>query len=266
MSTFYQSGIAFNTAPVLCEHLADQTCYRYLGHSTRRKGPHILPILCSVSVSFCVDSGYWRVTIPASIFIIHFLPFLALMQPRSASMAESPEAYPRFENWADPRLSPMPSRIQGMGLVAKKKIAQGEVVVRWGGELMPQEDYDPSRYRPKSWARYDATRVFATRISEPVTIIEYINHSCDPNTWMADSVTKIARRDIAAGEEITTDFALWSDDDYAYTSTCLCGTSLCRSLVTGKDWQRVDLQERYNGFFLPFINKLIVGQRGGGSS
>ena len=30
-----------------------------------------------------------------------------------------------------------------------------------------------------------------------------LNHACDSNLWMADDVTLIARRNIAAGEELT---------------------------------------------------------------
>ncbi len=35
-----------------------------------------------------------------------------------------------------------------------------------------------------------------------------LNHSCDSNLWMADEATVVARRDIAAGEELTLDYAL----------------------------------------------------------
>jgi SET domain-containing protein len=37
--------------------------------------------------------------------------------------------------------------------------------------------------------------------------VRYGNHSCDPNLWHADVVTITARRDIAAGEELTIDYA-----------------------------------------------------------
>ena len=42
---------------------------------------------------------------------------------------------------------------------------------------------------------------------------DFMNHSCDPNTWMEDEVTISARRDIQAGEEITADYALWVAED-----------------------------------------------------
>ena len=42
--------------------------------------------------------------------------------------------------------------------------------------------------------------------SDPhISLDEYLNHSCDANAWLEDEVTLTARRDIAAGEEITLD-------------------------------------------------------------
>ncbi len=56
------------------------------------------------------------------------------------------------------------------------------------------------------------------------------NHSCDPNAydfWAADGARyKVARRDIAAGEEVTTDYSInsWGDD----TWRCNCVAQRCR--------------------------------------
>ncbi len=61
------------------------------------------------------------------------------------------------------------------------------------------------------------------------------NHSCDSNLWMLGERTVCARRDIAAGEELTLDYALitiapeWRMD-------CHCGSTLCRGVVTGNRW------------------------------
>ena len=41
----------------------------------------------------------------------------------------------------------------------------------------------------------------------------FTNHSCDPNIWMKDAVTLIARRDIQIDEELTADYALWEGDE-----------------------------------------------------
>jgi hypothetical protein len=42
----------------------------------------------------------------------------------------------------------------------------------------------------------------------------YLNHSCDPNVWMIDEVTLAARRDIAKGEEVVADYAMWDESEH----------------------------------------------------
>ena len=89
-----------------------------------------------------------------------------------------------------------------------------------------------------------------------------LNHSCDSNLWMADEVTLIARRDIAAGEELTVDYALFTGEaEKILEHTCRCDASLCRQIVTGDDWQLSELQRRYYPHFAPFINARIDGLR-----
>ena len=67
----------------------------------------------------------------------------------------------------------------------------------------------------------------------------YINHSCDPNVAIEGQIVLVAMRDVAAGEELTHDWATTDDGDYAMT--CRCGSPHCRGTITGKDWQRADL-------------------------
>jgi hypothetical protein len=86
----------------------------------------------------------------------------------------------------------------------------------------------------------------------------FINHSCDPNSWMQDAFTLIARRDIKKGEELTADYAIWeADENYVSKWECHCNSPLCRKRVTGKDWRLKELQERYNGHFSPLLTKRI---------
>jgi SET domain-containing protein len=82
-----------------------------------------------------------------------------------------------------------------------------------------------------------------------------INHSCDPNVgWSADGL--VTMRDVAAGTELTTDYAL-SISDPAYLLRCHCQTYRCRQLVTGDDWRIPELQRRYFGHWAPAVQRLI---------
>src|SRR4029453_4593723 len=63
------------------------------------------------------------------------------------------------------------------------------------------------------------------------------NHSCAPNARVVDRVTVVATRAIAAGEEITTDYALVTDDP-GWSMRCACGAAQCRGTVraVGSAW------------------------------
>ena len=84
----------------------------------------------------------------------------------------------------------------------------------------------------------------------------YSNHSCDPNLGVRGEITFVAIRDIRVGEELTHDWAITDDDDYLVE--CKCGASNCRKILTGKDWQRPDLQKRYTGYFSAYLARKIA--------
>ncbi len=83
------------------------------------------------------------------------------------------------------------------------------------------------------------------------------NHSCDPSVWLGDDkTTLVARRDIAVGEEVTTDYALWSDTT-DWEMRCNCGSVSCRTVLTGQDWRLPELQAAYRGHWPAFLEERI---------
>lgn len=169
----------------------------------------------------------------------------------------------RLSKWIDSRLHSASSLIHGRGLFTRSRIDAGEVLMTWGGILIELGEYDPERHRPSSTTFYDDTRYLTTPVGEPALPDEVMNHSCDPNLWMGDEVTVVARRVIAIGEELTMDYACWSDEAHVFTRSCRCQTSLCRGLITGFDWRIHALQSRYQGHLVPFLNRRIELQRTG---
>jgi SET domain-containing protein len=131
-----------------------------------------------------------------------------------------------------------------------------------GGDLMDEEEF-------RAFVR-NTPRFNAIQVDEGLHLVERpevterraggsLNHSCDSNLWMADEVTLVARRDIAAGEELTVDYALHTaDPDWELDGPCNCGSALCRGTVRGSDWRLAEIQERYRGHFSPFINERIA--------
>jgi len=83
----------------------------------------------------------------------------------------------------------------------------------------------------------------------------FLNHSCEPNVGVAGNIVFVAMRDVAAGEELTIDYALFDDSDERMR--CDCGRPACRGVVSGKDWQRPELQVKYAGYFSAYLQRKI---------
>ncbi len=172
-------------------------------------------------------------------------------------MADSPVPPPR--SWLDPRLEVRSSPIEGFGLFAAAPIRAGEVVIVWGSRPITDDELHAIEAR---W-RATGTPYSCAAIGEGLSLLQddddplrYGNHSCGPNLWLADALTEIARRNIAADEELTFDYALATV--VPWQMECRCGAPLCRGVITGDDWRRTDLQARYRGHFSPFIDARIA--------
>jgi SET domain-containing protein len=162
-------------------------------------------------------------------------------------------------SYRSPKTEVLESKIHGRGLFAKANIAKGEIVAVKGGQIVG----------PKTLRREITPRLGPVEIQidedlfiAPVTADErelsmlYLNHSCDPNIGLRGQITFVAVRDIRAGEELTHDWAMTDDDDYSVE--CHCGASTCRKTLTGKDWQRPELQKKYAGFFSAYLANKIA--------
>jgi len=162
-------------------------------------------------------------------------------------------------SWFDPRVALHTSPTHGQGIFATARIRAGEVVVEWGGDVYTTEELHSLKLEG-AWSYSiidEGLYLFAPADAQDY----FINHSCDPNIWMADEVTIIARHDIRPGEEIRGDYALWESEPDYRLAPCACQSPLCRTAITGNDWMRPDLQARYQDHFLPFLNRRIRAQK-----
>ncbi len=171
----------------------------------------------------------------------------------------------RKKSWIDPRIKIKPSTLHGKGMFAVASIEKGEVVIIWGLPETYGNKEDAEKAAAKGRAK--GKSIYIDQIDDNLFSVEergvdptyFMNHSCDPNVWMKNEVTLIARRDIKRGEELALDYALAeAEEDFVASWECVCGSPLCRKRVTGKDWRISQLQERYNGHFIPLINRRIA--------
>lgn len=143
----------------------------------------------------------------------------------------------------------------GYGVFAMEPISRGELLVMWGGSIVSGEQLK----KLTTTARRHSIQVEEDLFLAPHELPEpgdFINHSCDPNAGLSGQTALVALTNINAGEEICYDYAMSDGSPYDEFS-CACGSLSCRLRVTGNDWLLPDLQERYSGYFSPYLTRRI---------
>jgi len=161
-------------------------------------------------------------------------------------------------SWITPKaVKGTDSAIAGRGLVAVNAIEAGEVIAVKGGHIVTTEALRrlPERLQNSEIQIAAGLHLAALRDDEYEAVMLFLNHSCEPNVGFGGNIVLVAMRDIEAGEELTTDYALF--DDYEGSMDCNCGQPACRRRVDGRDWQRPDLQERYHGYFSWYLDRQL---------
>jgi uncharacterized protein len=153
--------------------------------------------------------------------------------------------------YVSPKLDVRQTELKGFGLFANAPIQKGELLLIMGGDII----------NPQQLAQLDHT--FSIQVEENLYICPIgtqkayrINHSCNPTVGPVGQITFVALRDIAVDEEISYDYAM--TDGTAYDEfECHCGGEHCRGMISGDDWKRPELWERYEGHFSPYLQRRI---------
>jgi len=153
------------------------------------------------------------------------------------------------------------SKIHGRGLFATADIARDEIVAVKGGHIVDRETLRHKvtpRLGPVEIQIDDNLFIAPVTDEERELSMLYSNHSCDANLGIRGEITFVAMRDIRADEELTHGWAMTDGDDYSVGGKC--GAPNCRGILTGKDWQRPELQRRYAGYFSAYLGEKIARQ------
>lgn len=164
-------------------------------------------------------------------------------------------------SYRSPKTEVRESKIHGRGLFAKADIAKGEIVAVKGGHIVDRETLRREiapRLGPVEIQIGDDLFIAPVNDGERELSMLYTNHSCEPNIGLRGEITFVAMRDISTGNELTHDWAMTDDDDYSIE--CNCGAHNCRKTLTGKDWQRPELQQKYAGYLSAYVAKKIAGE------
>ena len=164
-------------------------------------------------------------------------------------------------SYRSPKTEVRESKTHGHGLFATARIAKDEIVAVKGGHIVNREQLREIAPRLGPVEIQVGDNLFIAPVTEEERELSmlYSNHSCNANLGMRGEITFLAMRDINAGEELTHDWAMTDDVDYSVD--CKCGASRCRKILTGKDWQRPELQARYAGYFSTYLARKIMRLR-----
>ncbi len=176
-------------------------------------------------------------------------------------MIMSPGARTENFSYISPKAVVKDSAIHGQGLFAGERIARGEIGCVKGGYVFDRRTLGsmPEWYRAAEIQIADDLFIGPLNESERAGSMIFSNHSCEPNIGVQGQIVFVALRDIGAGEELTHDWATTDDDDYEME--CKCGSANCRKVITGKDWQRLDLQQKYQGYMSSYLIEKIARMR-----
>jgi len=122
------------------------------------------------------------------------------------------------------------SAIVGKGLYTRVRIPARAKIGEFGGERIGLREAR-RRARGSDIVAIVELDKFAYDATVGDNAFRWINHSCEPNTFIRCTTTRAefyARRPIAAGEELTADYV---DSHHNGKLPCRCGAGKCRGFI-----------------------------------
>ena len=160
-------------------------------------------------------------------------------------------------SFISPKATAKDSSIHGTGLFAIEPIAKGEIVCVKGGYILNRQTLPamPDWYQAAEVSIADNLFIGPLHEGEREGSMIFSNHSCEPNIGVQGQIIFVAMHDIELGEELTHDWATTDDEDYEMA--CDCRAVTCRKIITGRDWRRKELQEKYRGYMSWYLEEKI---------
>jgi len=111
------------------------------------------------------------------------------------------------------------SPVQGLGIFTKTFIKKGETFYKIPESKIITHNHD------------HAARIGGNKYVWDEEVLNYVNHSCDPNAEInLANLTLIALKNIKPEQEITCDYD-YTEGDYGYNFVCKCGQKNCRNQI-----------------------------------
>lgn len=147
------------------------------------------------------------------------------------------------------------SGIHGRGVFAVEPVPADALLAVWGGRVVGRDRLAELDSEARSLTLQVEEELYLAPIGPPDPA-DLVNHSCDPNAGLRGQICLVSMRPIEAGEEVRFDYAMSEGSEYDEFD-CRCGAGACRGRVTGDDWRLPELQQRYAGWFSPYLARRI---------
>jgi len=160
------------------------------------------------------------------------------------------------ETFVSEKIELLNSAINGVGMFAKTKVYQEEIVWIKGGYILKTSEIFTSGVINSYLLISDDIAIGAYTEKDEEKIKAYCNHSCNPNSRVQGNIVFVASKDIEVDKEILVDYAFIDNENYRFK--CNCKASNCRKIITGFDWQLKKLQQMYKKeYFSSYIQSKI---------
>jgi hypothetical protein len=160
--------------------------------------------------------------------------------------------------WLHGSVEVQPSPVAGRGLFATADLPAGTVVSRLGGRLVSTAELTRTMTSAEGYVDSIVVDEDCNLLLAAGSDNRFGNHGCDPNLGWVDEYSLATMVDVPAGRELLSDYAM-STADPDYVLRCHCESYRCRQMVAGDDWRIPQLQVRYRGWWVPYVQSLVDG-------
>jgi uncharacterized protein len=134
----------------------------------------------------------------------------------------------------------------GVGLFARVNFKKGSLIFIWEGVL--KKGRYPC-YIGERWLQIQKCQWIAPFRKNPGW---YINHSCNPNSGIRNSVKIVAMKNIRSGEEVTFDYST-SVSENGWCLICHCQNKNCRLIIRSYKFLSTELKLKYKDFISEYL-------------
>lgn len=163
-------------------------------------------------------------------------------------------------NYLSPKVVMRESKISWKWVFCKDIIQKWELVAIFWGNVMSIEQWtDVEKEARETCMMIHPNFLIWPNKNSEIDNGDYVNHSCDPNTWIKGQICLYSLKEILPWEEITFDY--WTvvtlPNEETWEMECKCEKSNCRKVITSHDWKKLKNIPLLKWFFSSHIQELI---------